>query len=160
MYTIFRTLLVGTVLAIGGMAVASAASATDPIIGTWKLNLAKSKFSPGPAPKSHTRTYTATADGIELTFDSVAADGTTSSGKSSYKYDGKDYPITGSSDFDTVALKRTDANTVESTQKKAGKTVGTTMRTVSKDGKVMTLKLSGKNAKGVAYDNVMVFDKQ
>jgi opacity protein-like surface antigen len=160
MHSFLKTLLVGTVLAVGGMAVASAASATDPIIGTWKLNLAKSKFSPGPAPKSHTRTYTATADGIDLTFDSVAADGSATNGKSSYKYDGKDYPITGSSDFDTVGLKRIDANTVESTQKKAGKTVGTTLRTVSKDGKAMTLKLKGKNAKGEAYDNVMMFDKQ
>ncbi len=160
MHSFLKTLLVGTVLAVGGMAVASAASATDPIIGTWKLDLAKSKFSPGPAPKSHTRTYAATADGIDLTFDTVAADGTTTSGKSSYKYDGKDYPITGSSDFDTVALKRTDANTVESTQKKAGKDVGTTSRTVSKDGKVMTLKVKGTNAQGKAYNNVMVFEKQ
>jgi hypothetical protein len=155
-----KTLLVGTVLAIGGMAVASAASPTNPLIGTWTLNVAKSKFSPGPAPKSHTRTYTATADGIDLTYESVAADGSVTSGKSSYKDDGKDYPITGSSEFDTASVKRIDANTVESTQKKAGKTVGTTVRTVSKDGKTMTLKVKGTNAKGVAYDNVMVFDKQ
>lgn len=160
MHSILKTLLVGTVLAVGGIAVASAASAKDPIIGTWQLNVAKSKFSPGPAPKSHTRTYMATADGIELTYETVAADGSATSGKSSYKYDGKDYEITGSSDFDTVALKRVDDSTVESTQKKAGKVVGATTRTVSKDGKVMTLKLSGKNAKGEAYDHVMVFDKQ
>jgi len=100
------------------------------------------------------------ADGIELTYDTVAADGSATSGKSSYKYDGKDYEITGSSDFDTVALKRVDDSTVESTQKKGGKPVGTTLRTVSKDGKVMTLKLSGKNSKGESYDNVIVFDKQ
>ncbi|MGB7738332.1 MAG: hypothetical protein WBM03_04405 [Steroidobacteraceae bacterium] len=160
MHSLFKTLLVGTVLAVGGIAVASAASAKDPIIGTWQLNVAKSTFKPGPAPKSHSRTYTATADGIELTYDTVAADGSATNGKSSFKDDGKDYPITGSKDFDTVSLKRIDASTVESTQKKAGKVVGTTLRTVSKDGKVMTLKLTGKDAKGQAYDNVMVFDKQ
>ena len=160
MHSLLKTLLVGTVLAVGGIAVASAASAKDPIIGTWQLNVAKSTFKPGPAPKSHTRTYMATADGIELTYETVAADGSATNGKSSFKDDGKDYPITGSKDFDTVSLKRIDASTVESTQKKAGKVVGTTLRTVSKDGKVMTLKLTGKDTKGAAYDNVLVFDKQ
>ena len=160
MHSFLKTLLVGTVLAIGGMAVASAASATDPIVGTWKLDVTKSKFSPGPAPKSHSRTYAATADGIDLSFDTVAADGSVSNGKSSFKDDGKDYPITGSKDFDSVSLKRIDASTVESTQKKAGKTVGTTLRTISKDGKVMTLKVKGTDAQGKAYNNVMVFEKQ
>jgi len=56
MHSLFKTLLVGTVLAVGGIAVASAASAKDPIIGTWQMNVAKSTFKPGPAPKSHTRT--------------------------------------------------------------------------------------------------------
>lgn len=160
MQTLFRTLLLGTVLAIGGTAVASAGSATDPVVGTWKLDLAKSKFSPGPAPKSQTRTYAATADGIDLAYDGVAADGSAVSGKSSFKYDGKDYPITGSSDYDTLTLKQIDANTIESTQKKAGKAVGKTTRTVSKDGKVLTLKSKGTDAKGRAYENTMVFDKQ
>jgi hypothetical protein len=153
-------LVVGTVLAIGGTAVASAAGAADPVVGTWKLDLAKSKFNPGPAPKSQTRMYAATADGIDLTYTGVAADGSAVNGKSGFKYDGKDYPITGSADYDTLSLKRIDAHTVESTQKKAGKAVGKTVRTVSGDGKVLTLKSKGTDAKGKAYDNVMVFDKQ
>jgi hypothetical protein len=160
MHTFLRTLLVGTVLAIGVTAVASAAGAVEPVVGTWKLDLAKSKFNPGPAPKSQTRMYAATADGIDLTYTGVAADGSAVSGKSSFKYDGKDYPITGSADYDTLSLKRIDANTIESTQKKAGKPVGKTVRTVSSDGKVLTLKSKGTDAKGKSYDNVMVFDKQ
>lgn len=160
MHTFLRTLLVGTVLAIGVTAVASAAGAVEPVVGTWKLDLAKSKFNPGPAPKSQTRMYAATADGIDLTYTGVAADGSAVNGKSSFKYDGKDYPITGSADYDTLSLKRIDANTIESTQKKAGKPVGKTVRTVSSDGKVLTLKSKGTDAKGKSYDNVMVFDKQ
>jgi len=42
----------------------------------------------------------------------------------------------------------------------AGKTVGTTLRSISKDGKVMTLKVKGTDAQGKAYNNVMVFEKQ
>jgi hypothetical protein len=160
MRTFFRTLLIGTVLAIGGAAVASAADASDPVVGTWKLNLAKSTFSPGPAPKSQTRAYVATADGIEMMYTGVAADGSAVNGRSTFKYDGKDYPITGSADYDTLSLKRIDATTVESTQKKAGKATGKTVRTVSGDGKALTLKSKGTDAKGKAYDNVMVFDRQ
>ena len=160
MRTFLKTLLVGTVLAIGGVAVALADSAMDPVVGTWKLDLAKSSFNPGPAAKSQTRAYVATADGIDMMYTGVAADGSAVNGKSSYKYDGKDYSITGSADYDTLSLKRIDANTVESTQKKAGKAVGKTTRTVSSDGKVLTLKSKGTDAKGKAYDNVMVFDRQ
>ena len=89
MHTFFRTLLVGTVLAFGASTVASAAGAQDPVVGTWKLDLAKSRFSPGPALKSQTRTYAATADGVALTFTGVAADGTAMSGASNFEYDGK-----------------------------------------------------------------------
>ena len=160
MNSFFRTLLIGTALAIGGTAVALAADASDSVVGTWKLNLAKSTFSPGPAPKSQMRAYVATADGIDMMYTGVAADGSAVNGKSTFKYDGKDYPITGSADFDTLSLKRVDASTIESAQKKAGKTTGMTVRTVSGDGKVMTLKSKGTTAKGQAYDNVMVFDKQ
>jgi opacity protein-like surface antigen len=160
MRSLFRTLLIGTVLAVGGAAAASAADATDPVVGTWKLNVAQSKFSPGPAPKSQTRSYVATADGIAMTYTGVAADGSAVNGKSTFRYDGKDYPISGSADFDTLSLKRIDATTIESTQKKAGKATGMTVRTVAGDGKILTLKSKGTDAKGKAYDNVMVFDRQ
>lgn len=82
------------------------------------------------------------------------------SGQSNYKYDGKDYPITGSPDYDTIAVTRIDAYTAKSVQKKDGKTVGTTIRKVSKDGKVMTLTSKGTSAKGTPVNNVLVFDKQ
>ena len=160
MHSLFRTLLVGTVLAIGAIGVAAAADATESVVGVWKLNLAKSTYNPGPAPKSQTRAYKATADGIDMMYTGVAADGSAVNGKSTFKYDGKDYPISGSADFDTLSLQRIDGNTIESTQKKAGKVVGTTIRSVSSDGKVLTLKSKGTDAKGKAYDNVMVFDKQ
>jgi hypothetical protein len=132
----------------------------DPIVGTWKVNLAKSKFSPGPAPRSHTRTYTETPQGIAFRLTGVAADGAPISRGSTFKYDGKDYPITGSPDYDVLALTRIDSNTVKSTQKNAGKAVGTITRAVSKDGKVMTLSSKGTSVSGSPYDNVLVFDKQ
>ena len=160
MNKIVRTLLVGTVLAVGDGAVALAADAPNPVVGTWTLNLAKSKFSPGPAPESQTRTYAETAQGTALTVTGAAADGSPISGQSTFKYDGKDYPITGSPDYDTLSLKRINGSTVKRTQKKAGQPVGPTTRTISAHSKVLTLSSKGTAAKGTPYDNVGVYDKQ
>jgi hypothetical protein len=156
----FRTLLVGTMLAIGGVAVALAAAGPDPVLGTWTLNLAKSTFSPGPAPKSQTRTYAASTDGTTLTVTGAGADGSATSQQSTFKYDGKPYPITGSSDYDALALKRVNGSTVKSTMSKAGKQVGTTTRSISGHGKILTLTSKYTGADGKAYSNVAVYDKQ
>jgi len=153
-------LVIGSVLAVGGASVALAATAADPAVGTWKLNVDKSKFAAGGALKSQTRTYAQTDDGLKLTYTGVTADGSTASGESTYKYDGKDYPISGSGDYDTLAVKRVNSHTASSVQKKAGKQVGTTTRTVSKDGNTLTLTHKGKNAKGEVDDSTMVYDKQ
>jgi hypothetical protein len=155
---IFKS-VVGSLLALSAVAMAIGAAAADPIVGTWTMNAAKSTFSPGPALKSQTRVYTETADGISLKFDSVAADGTATSGASTFKYDGKDYAMSGSPDYDTLVLKRVNAMTVNSTQKMGKKVIGHAVRTVSKDGKVMTLASTGKSANGKAFKNVMVFDR-
>ena len=159
MNRLFRMLVIGTVLSAVGGATAFAA-AKDPAIGTWTLNVEKSKFTPGPGPKSATRTYAQTADGIALTVSSVAADGTATSGQSTFKYDGKDYAYTGSPDFDTISLKRVNATTVKSAQKKNGTVIGWTTRSVSAHGKVLTLSSKGKDAKGMAFHSVAVYDKQ
>jgi hypothetical protein len=157
---ILNMLVVGTMLAAGSGAVAFAADASDPAVGTWVLNLEKSKFTPGPAPKSQTRTYAQTADGMSMTITGVAPDGSATSVHSTFKYDGKDYPITGSPDYDTLALKRVNGSTIKSVQKKNGKVVGSATRSISAHGKVMTLAIKGKDAKGASFHNVYVYDKQ
>jgi hypothetical protein len=160
MKTMLRALLIGSVVAFGASTAVFAGDAADPVVGTWKLNLEKSKFNPGPAVKSQTRVYTQGKDGITVKADGVGADGSAMSQHCTYKYDGKDYPFAGAPLFDSIALKQVDAHTVTSTQKKAGKVVGTTERKLSADGKVLTLESKGTNANGAAFDDVMVFDKQ
>ena len=159
MTAILKTAFVALLLAVGSDAVV-AAPAADPVIGSWQLNVAKSKFSPGPAPKSDTRTYAASDQGITMTWKSVGADGKEIVAKSTFKADGKDYPATGAPNFDSLSLKQVDDHTVQSTQKMGGKVIGTTTRTVSKDGKVLTLNSKGTSPAGVPYDNTMVYDKQ
>jgi hypothetical protein len=133
---------------------ALASDASDPRLGTWKLNLAKSKF-PGSAPKYLTRTYAQTAQGVSVKVDGVALDGSPIFQQLTFKYDGKDYPYTGARDFDMVSTKRVDARTSIYTLKKQGKIVGTGTATVSADGMVLTLSSDVEGA-----TTVLVHDKQ
>lgn len=92
-------------------------------------------------------------------------DGVDESGKPTHvtftaHYDGKEYPVSGNPDADTIAVKRTDKSSAKSILKKDGKATLTTTRHVSKDGKTLTMTTTGTNAKGEKVDNVLVFDKQ
>ncbi len=160
MKKLLKTLMVGTIIATGYGMAAVAADSPDPVVGTWTLNLAKSKFQAGAAPQSQTRTYTQSADGTSLNVTGVAADGSAISQKSTFKYDGKDYPFTGSPDWDALALKKVNGSTVNSTMKMGGKPIGTTVRSISDHGKTLTLTTNAKNAKGKKYHAVAVFDRQ
>ena len=133
---------------------------TDPFIGTWKLNPAKSKYSPGPPPKSQTVTYEAVGQGVKVTVKGTDAEGKPIDTQSTATYDGKDYPVTGNPNWDTVARKRIDAYKMEFTRKKEGKVVSTGTIVVSKDGKTQTITEKGVNAKGEKFSNTGVSDKQ
>jgi hypothetical protein len=156
MQTIIKSLFVAAILAI----CAGAAFAADPAVGTWNLNLAKSTFSPGPAPKSQTRIYAESAQGLVLTLKTTAADGKESTATLTFKDDGKPYPISGNPDYDMVSVTRVDALTIHSTQTKAGAAVGSAVRAVSKDGKTLTFKQKGTHANGVKFDDASVYDRQ
>jgi hypothetical protein len=147
------------VSAIGGAGVAAAA-VPDPVIGTWQLNVSKSAFKPGPAFKSQVRTYSQSAQGITLVIKTVGADGKEMTSQTTYQLDGKDYPWTGNPDVDSGSVTQVDSNTAKFALKKAGKVIQAGSRTVSKDGKTLTLKSKGTTAKGVEFENVLVFDKQ
>jgi hypothetical protein len=136
--------------------------AADPFVGTWKLNLAKSKYDPGPPPKSTTGKIEAQDNGFKLVADSVDSQGKPGHVEYTVKYVGKDYPVTttgGPSDL-TLAIKKIDANTHDVVVKQGGKEVQTYREVVSKDGKTLTRTTKGKNAKGQAFNNTVVFDRQ
>ncbi len=149
-----------TVLAVVLPAVRLLGQSSDPVVGTWELSLSKSKFSPGPAPKSETRTYILAGQEIRASSKGVDADGKPTAGEWTVNYDGKDRPETGDPNVDTLSLKRVDPFTTESTEKKAGKVVITGTRVISRDGKVMTITSKGTNAKGQSINDVMVYDKR
>jgi hypothetical protein len=157
-----RVLTVVAVALLAAVGATSLHAQSNPVVGTWKLNLEKSKFDPGPAPKSLTRKIEAQGDGLKYTFEGVGADGKALAYGFTVKFDGKDYPITGSmpAGADSISAKKIDANNYEATLKKGGKVIGTSKVSVSTDGKVATVDASGTNAAGAKTHDVQVYDKQ
>ena len=134
---------------------------TDAHMGTWKLNVAKSKFAPGQTMKSETRTYEPTGDGYKLSGQRVDADGSTHPESFTVKYDGKDNPFTGDAyGADTLAVKLVDVNHIDATEKKGGKMLYTSKVVVSNNGRVMTITSKGKTESGQPINAVLVYDKQ
>jgi hypothetical protein len=159
MHTFLRAAVLGMVLlALSG--VESVGQGPDPVVGSWELNVVKSKYSPGPAPKSEMRTYVVAGQDIKATAKGMDGAGKPIAVEWTVNYDGKDRPLTGSQDADGLSLKRIDAFNTEFTQKRAGKVVITGTRIISRDGKVMTITTKGTNARGQAINDVEVFEKR
>jgi hypothetical protein len=135
--------------------------AADNNVGTWKMDTAKSKFSPGPAPKSQTlKIATLGADGVKFVADGMDADGKVTHWELTRS-------TTASSCRSRVIRTRTCSRTSGSTRRRSkrrrnapGKVTGTTMIVVSADGKTRTLTQTGTNAKGETINNVIVYGKQ
>ena len=134
--------------------------AADQLSGRWKMNAEKSKFSPGPPTKDLMVVVESDENNYKLDATGTDGDGKPIHTQYSAKFDGKDYPATGIANADTVSMKRIDANTIETMQKKNGKVVMTITTKVSNDGKTRTSTWRGKNAEGKDVHNVVVFDKQ
>ena len=137
----------------------NAAERDDPILGSWKLNLVKSKYIPGPAPQSQTRTYRQTPSGIFCTIETVDAKGNRQPKIEFHeKYDGTDYPITGSTVGDALALVRINDYLAEATMKHAGMVVATTRRIITDNGKTLML-IYKEISQEHPVDNIIVYDR-
>jgi hypothetical protein len=126
------------------------------LIGTWKLNVAKSKGA-----KSGSTIIEAAGKGIKFTVDLVPADGTPSHWAFTANYDGKDYPVTGNSPYgNAVALTRVDAKTIRLTSKQAGKVTTISTIVVAEDGKTRTTAIKGTDVKGQPVEILSFYEKQ
>ncbi len=135
--------------------------AAEPHVGTWKLNLAKSKFSPpSSAPKSRTLKIEAQDNGIKYVSEGIDAEGKAYHEHFTAKHDGKDYPYLGSSTVDSLAYTKIDATTWEWVNKKGGRVVSSGRSVVSKDGKTRTVTSKVVDAKGQETTSIAVYDKQ
>jgi len=136
-----------------------AAQAKDPLEGTWVLDVAKSTFRVAPGPRGQTRTYSM-SNGVEtLVARGVSWDKKPTLVRYAARYDGKDYDMTGSLGGNKISLRRIDSHTTESSQKRGGKPVIVATRTVSADGKTLTVVSKGTTAEGQEIDSTLVFER-
>ena len=129
--------------------------------GMWKLNLAKSTFTPGPPPRGSTLTFQAQGQSLTATVEGINAQGNpTKVVHGPYLYDGKPYPVTGAPGYDSASYKILSDSTDEIVRTKAGKVVQTVTEVLSEDGKTLTFTIKGVNPNGPLIDNVAVYEKQ
>ena len=129
------------------------------LAGTWKLDVAKSKYTPGPAPKSQVATLEAVDGGLKVVSDRVEADGKTTHFEWTAKFDGKDYPVKGDPARDAVSVKKVDDYTLDITNKKGGKVITTIHAVYTKDGKSRTETVTGTDSQGRKIENVTQWTK-
>ena len=149
-----------SLLAVAMCFAATLCFASDPHMGTWKLNEAMSKFAPG-ATKNNTVVYEAAGDNTKTTIDGTDGSGKAVHNEWTGKFDGKDYPVTGdTSSGDTRSYKKVNDRTLAITVKKDGKVVTTGHITVSPDGKTRTVTTTSTGADGKKGTSTAVYDKQ
>jgi hypothetical protein len=130
------------------------------LMGTWKLNVAKSKFSPGPGPKSQTITWKPSATGFDFTVESVNAEGKPTQQQSSGNFEGKPYAFKGTTTSGMRTMKWLDVFTVEEVDTVDGKVRASRTGVISKDGKMLTVTAKGMNAQGQPTSGMGVYEKQ
>lgn len=139
-------------------ALASPTAAQDRLAGTWRLNVAKSKYAGAAAPKSQTTTLHAVEGGLREIVERVNADGSTTRWEVIAMYDGRDYPVKGDPARDTVAMTKVDPDTVDIVNKKAGGIVSRMRIVVAGDGKSRTNTVMDPSGQKTAA--VLFFDRQ
>ena len=153
-----------TTMALLGFAVATLPQAgfaqTNPRIGNWKLNLAKSTYSPGPAPRSSTFNFQMEGQNLKNTVEGIDAEGKPTKAVFIHIYDGKPYPTTGGAGFDSSAYTPVDANIVKFTRMNAGKVIQSGSHVLSSDGKTFTVITTGTGPNGREINNFAVYEKQ
>jgi hypothetical protein len=156
-----KSLLMASLAACSAIVLSSSVVlAAENWLGTWKLDVAKSKVVPGPGPKSLTLKFEATKDGIKLTSDGVNAEGKATHGEYVSKFDGMDVPWEGNPDADMASPKRIDDNSYENIWKKGGKTTVTAKVVVSKDGKTLTVNQTGTDSQSRTVNSKYIYHKQ
>ena len=153
--------LVGVVVGMSLLVSPAISQSQDPWIGTWKLNVAKSKYSPSLPPKSSTLVAVPVDGGFKQTVDTVMATlGLPTHSEVTAKLDGKDSPVKGNANADTTAYTRIDGRSYEAVSKKNGKVTITSRVVISADGKTRTVTQTGVDAEGRKVNNYLVYERQ
>jgi hypothetical protein len=133
--------------------------AQDPNIGTWKLNEAKSQL-PSGAMKVSSMVVSSDGDNMKVAQDGTDKDGNSFHTEWTGKFDGKDYPVTGSPGMDMRSYKKVNDRTLMADSKKDGKVVTTARSVISADGKTRTVHVTQTDPSGKKVNLTAMFDKE
>ncbi len=136
------------------IALFSQGASTNPFAGTWKLNVEKSKFSPGPAPKSETVVI---SEGGEMKVQGTRADGKDFSWSFTPSGDAA-VPIQGM-DGATVATKKVNDHIDQYTWNQPD-FKGTGRAVLAKNGKTVTYTSNGKDAAGKPVHTLGIYERE
>jgi hypothetical protein len=150
---VFLTILFAAALPQSGFA------QSNPLVGSWKLNLQKSKYSAGPAPRSATLKYQAEGQNLKRTNEGTDAAGNSANNEWMNVFDGQPHPSPGPG-YDASAYTRIDPNTFHFTRLKSAKIVQSGFGVLSGNGKTFTVTTIGTGPNGEQINNVAVYDKQ
>ena len=131
----------------------------DRAIGTWRFVPKDSTYQSAPAPRSSTRQWVKDGARVKFIHDGVGADGKPFHTEFSAAYDNKLNPVTGGTLYDSVALTQRNPNRVDQTFTMKGKITVKAIRTISKDGKRMTIESRGKKSDGTIFRNLLVYER-
>ena len=155
-------LLVVSFVAVSASPVLTAQSTSpkepDQLVGAWRLDVAKSRYRPGPAPLSETRTYVRQGENVLGVILREFANGRRERIEYTANYD-REYPVTGTEDYDMVVLKRIDRSTSEAVLSHAGRVFGTARRVIAADGRSMTITFRRDSETGVSVLNFAYYER-
>jgi hypothetical protein len=147
-----------TLLSMAVWLAAGAICFASPQMGTWKLNMKKSKIGHGMTRNS-TVVYSSMLFQTKVTIDGTDAKGKPFHSEWTGMFDGKDHPVTGSAMEDTRSYTKVDDRTLSFTMKKGGKVMVTGRIVVAPDGKSRTVMATGTGAKGKKVHTTAYYDK-
>jgi hypothetical protein len=127
-----------------------------PFTGAWQLNLAKSRFNPGPPPKNFTLTFA--PDGTR-TLDLTYADGQILKAVLPWS-DGKEVPVTANQGFENVtAVSKIEGKAFNDTWKRNGEVIEKVHGAVSANGQTLKIRVDGTDVHGRTFHNRLTFEK-
>jgi hypothetical protein len=133
---------------------------SDPLLGIWQLNVAKSKYSPGPPPKSQTWYIWDDEKTRKNSQVTIRADGVPEAVVIIHTYDDVPRPVPGQRTYDASAYRRVDDRTVSARYLQAGKLTATASWSVSQDGKTLTYTGTGIDQNGREVSQLRIYEKQ
>lgn len=152
---------IGVVVGVFAAVVLVSAQSKDPLVGTWVLNVAKSKYTPGPAPKSATTIIETMGGGYKFTVHQVPATGPDQNWTVITNFGGAPAKITGNNpNADAATYTKVNATTYDSVQTMKGKETQRQHVVLSADGKTRTVTSTGTDGKGQKINNVAVYEKK